>query len=239
MKALAALLPLAFLFACASADAGEDNVSDGDGEEQVDVGASELSSSVRCATTQKTAYSGGSAIGTVAVIQIGGKAVTEKTGHAFLKFQRAAAAAGVDIAINSGFRTMDEQRYFYGCYQSGNCNGGNLAAKPGFSNHQSGRAIDISNSRSAWVQNNAARFGFRRTVPSETWHFEYFGDDVGGPCSDGGAASNTCFSNTLGRDIPAGECVQSKFNSKWFRCDGTEWNEIAEGAPNCSKRFPL
>jgi LAS superfamily LD-carboxypeptidase LdcB len=39
---------------------------------------------------------------------------------------------------------MAEQTYLYNCYLSGNCNSGNLAARPGYSNHQSGLAMDIA-----------------------------------------------------------------------------------------------
>ncbi|MDB4945407.1 MAG: D-alanyl-D-alanine carboxypeptidase [Labilithrix sp.] len=142
----------------------------------------ELRSSVSCQETTETAYSGGKA-STIKVIKVGGKAVSKATGHAFLKMQAAADTAGVSLSISSGFRTMSEQKYFYNCYLSGKCNNGNLAAKPGFSNHQSGYALDLSTS--SWLAKNAGKFGFERTVASETWHYEYHGADPGGPCSTG------------------------------------------------------
>jgi LAS superfamily LD-carboxypeptidase LdcB len=42
-----------------------------------------------------------------------------------------------------------------------------------------GRAVDIQTGGGTlpiyfWLQKNAARFGFVRTVPSETWHYHYF-----------------------------------------------------------------
>lgn len=117
------------------------------------------------------------------VITIGAKRTSRAAGHAFLKMKAAADEAGVTLTLNSGFRTNDEQRYFYHCYQTKECNDGNLAAKPGYSNHQNGRALDVSTSK--WLKENAGSFGFRRTVPSEPWHYEYDGDDPGGPCSDG------------------------------------------------------
>jgi hypothetical protein len=76
---------------------------------------------------------------------------------------------------------MAEQQYLYDCYLTKSCNNGNLAAKPGYSNHQNGRAVDVSTS--SWLFANAAKFGFVRTVPSEDWHWEYAGPDTGGPCS--------------------------------------------------------
>jgi LAS superfamily LD-carboxypeptidase LdcB len=54
---------------------------------------------------------------------------------------------------------------------------GNKAARPGKSNHQSGRALDIAvisvPGALAWLESNAAGFGFKRTVASEPWHWEY------------------------------------------------------------------
>ncbi len=145
-----------------------------------------LISSVDCTRVKQTAYDQGRPY-SIDVIKIGTKPTSLATGHAFLKMQKAANAAGVSLAVNSGFRTMAEQQHLYHCYQTGSCNNGNLAARPGYSNHQNGRALDLSTS--SWLASNAARFGFKRTVPSEAWHYEFFGADPGGPCSAGGAPS--------------------------------------------------
>jgi hypothetical protein len=138
-----------------------------------------LRSSVSCAERTETAYDSGRPY-PISVITIGGKKVAKSTGHAFLKMQAAADAAGVYLALTSGFRTMAEQEYLYHCYKTGSCNGGNLAAPPGYSNHQNGLAVDVTTS--SWLAANASRFGFVRTVPSEPWHYEYTGKDPGGPC---------------------------------------------------------
>ncbi len=87
----------------------------------------------------------------------------------------AARAAGINLHVNSAFRSMEEQRALYQKYLNGT---GNLAAKPGYSNHQGGIAVDINvggtgTSTYKWLANNASRFGFVRTVPSEPWHWEY------------------------------------------------------------------
>jgi LAS superfamily LD-carboxypeptidase LdcB len=84
----------------------------------------------------------------------------------------AAKSAGVSLKINSAFRTLTRQKYFYMCYQTKSCNGGNLAAYPGSSNHGIGRALDLSFSSYNWLASNARRFGFGRTVPTENWHWE-------------------------------------------------------------------
>ncbi|MCU0657984.1 MAG: M15 family metallopeptidase [Polyangiaceae bacterium] len=156
---------------------------------EVEQGSEELISNVSCKERTDTAYVKGKA-STIKLITVGGKPVSRATGHAFLKMQKAAHAAGVHLAINSGFRTMSEQQYFYNCYLSKKCNNGNLAAKPGFSNHQSGIALDMTTS--SWLAKNGTKFGFVRTVPSEPWHWEYTGgSDPGGPCSASGSGSGS------------------------------------------------
>ena len=56
------------------------------------------------------------------------------------------------------------------------CNGGHLAAPPGYSNHQSGHALDLNTSARgvySFLANHGKSYGFRRTVPSEPWHWEH------------------------------------------------------------------
>lgn len=146
----------------------------------------ELRSAVSCNEKAATGYKSGSPFA-MSVITVGGKPTSKPTAHAFLKMQQAADAAGVTLTINSGFRSMAEQQHLYDCYKTGSCNNGNLAARPGYSNHQNGRALDLATSDWTWVANNAPRFGFKRTVPSERWHYEFSGADPGGPCSGGAA----------------------------------------------------
>ena len=98
------------------------------------------------------------------------------TASAFLRMRMAARRDGVDLPINSGFRTMDEQEHLYHCYKTGSCNNGNLAARPGHSRHQSGRAVDISTGNGAveWLDAHAASFGFHNPIRGrEPWHWEY------------------------------------------------------------------
>jgi D-alanyl-D-alanine carboxypeptidase len=127
------------------------------------------------ACTQTTGYSSGKAT-PICVVTIDGKPVEQKTAEVFLKMRADAAKAGVKITVVSGFRTMAEQQYLYNCYQTKKCNNGNLAAKPGYSNHQSGKALDLNTSSAGvynWLTANGAKYSFERTVPSEKWHWEY------------------------------------------------------------------
>lgn len=117
------------------------------------------------------------------------------TACAFEKMHNAAKAAGVTLTINSAFRSLSRQQYFWNCYVNKNCNGGNLAAKPGTSNHGQGLALDLntncggqgtaraplphppaackSNPVYKWLYDNAPKFGFVRAVQNEPWHWEY------------------------------------------------------------------
>ena len=116
------------------------------------------------------AYRRGSYIGRIQTVKIQGKWVEKNTACAFLRME---AAYGSPLQLNSGFRTMSEQTYLWNCYQTKRCNNGNLAARPGYSNHQNGIALDISSRDYAYLAANAHRFGFIRTVVSERWHWEY------------------------------------------------------------------
>jgi LAS superfamily LD-carboxypeptidase LdcB len=114
----------------------------------------------------------------------------------FTRLQAAAKAAGFTLTINSGFRTLVRQQYFWNCHITKKCNGGHLAAKPGTSNHGMGKALDLQLTPAAlaWMQKNAQKYGFIRTVPTETWHWEYRPGSlcnaiVKWTCSNGGSTT--------------------------------------------------
>ena len=143
---------------------------------------------IDCAESKDTGYVKGEAF-EITVVTVDNKKVELHTANAYHQMQQAAAKAGVNIAIVSGFRTMSEQQYLYGCYQNCNCNNCNLAAKPGFSNHQSGHALDLNTGAAGvlnWLNNNGPGYGFTRTVPSEDWHWEWWGGGppASGPCGE-------------------------------------------------------
>ena len=110
------------------------------------------------------------------VVPLGPDAVEVEinTARAFVAMRAAAARAGVELRLESGFRTAEEQRALFQAWRKGR---GNKAARPGQSNHQSGRALDIavisSPGAREWLEANAMAFGFKRTVKSEPWHWEY------------------------------------------------------------------
>lgn len=119
-------------------------------------------------------YSAGKATGVVLLRKIDGVAITGPLASRFEAMRAAAVEAGVKLKLNSAFRSYAEQvRLYLKSFMPGEP----TAAKPGFSNHQSGRAVDIAVGGTSspvylWLANNASKFGFRRTVASEPWHWE-------------------------------------------------------------------
>lgn len=121
------------------------------------------------------------------------------TAEAWTRLQQAAAAAGHTLLLVSAFRSIDYQHQLF---QRKLARGIAISdilkvnAAPGFSEHHSGRALDLacpdfpwleeSFERSpafAWLQSRAADFGFRMSFPRnnpfgvlyEPWHWYYLG----------------------------------------------------------------
>ncbi|KAJ3310247.1 hypothetical protein HDV04_005186 [Boothiomyces sp. JEL0838] len=131
------------------------------------------------AKTSSTAFENGANIGNIELVHLQSKPVKVSTAIAFEKMRIEAAKEGNMLKIISGFRTMQEQKNLYNLYLSGQ---GNLAARPGFSNHQNGRALDLNPEKFDnynWLAKNGAKFSFCRTVPTERWHWEYRPTDKG------------------------------------------------------------
>ena len=80
-----------------------------------------------------------------------------------------AAAARTPIRVNSAFRTLADQ---YVLYHSGGCG---LAAEPGRSNHQTGRAVDVADYAS--VRSSLERAGCTWLGSSDPVHFDCPGTD--------------------------------------------------------------
>ncbi len=109
------------------------------------------------------------------------------------------------MSVVSGFRTYEEQEYFYNCYVDCNCNNCNIAVKPGYSHHQSGHALDLNTSSSgvlAWLNAHGAAFGFEATEATEDWHWEWWGGGPGGgPCDSSKRATPCTVAATGSSDL--------------------------------------
>lgn len=128
---------------------------------------------------------------------VGEKMETE-TYAAFKKMFQAAQADGYQLYVTSGYRGYDEQDEVYASYlaEGGEEHALKYAAKPGYSEHQTGRALDIftpgattqsfaDSPVAAWLAAHAHEYGFILRYPKgkenltgynyEPWHYRYVG----------------------------------------------------------------
>jgi D-alanyl-D-alanine carboxypeptidase len=121
--------------------------------------------------------------------------VNSEISSAAIALFRDARAHGRTLSAKSSFRTMQHQQAI--CKKNANCRRGvyDTVAKPGFSNHQMGLAIDFvgpdvqttgavscaagrakdpGNATWVYLENNARRFGFKQYV-RESWHWDTMG----------------------------------------------------------------
>jgi D-alanyl-D-alanine carboxypeptidase len=126
----------------------------------------------------------------------GGVLLRSDAAGAYERMRAAARLEGIWLWANSGYRTRQEQYRLYQRYLRGK---GPRAARPGRSNHQLGIAVDVyvgglASRTYGWLAAHACRHGFRRTVPSEPWHWEYRPRTTRPPAED---------RDCLGRPLPA------------------------------------
>lgn len=105
----------------------------------------------------------------------GGTIVGASVSDAFQKLGEAAKAEGRQL-VGKGIRSYEKQEYFYNCYITKSCNNGNLAAKPGESNHENGTAVDfvLGSGDLEWLRANGGKFGLKELTGGsqpEPWHW--------------------------------------------------------------------
>lgn len=118
-----------------------------------------------------------------------------ETFSAFYKMADAAAADGLSLWVCSGYRSYATQEYTYNYFVNdrGVAEADRCSARPGHSEHQTGMAIDVNTTSSAfegtpeavWLENNCYKFGFIIRYPKgkeditgykyEPWHIRYIG----------------------------------------------------------------
>lgn len=121
---------------------------------------------------------------------------------AFIDMWNAAHEEGHYLIINSSYRTYASQVSVYDDYKNsrGTTYADSIAARPGYSEHQTGLALDIfskthtttANFKTSdayiWLQNNAYKYGFIERYKeeweditgfsAEAWHWRYVGLDA-------------------------------------------------------------
>lgn len=125
--------------------------------------------------------------------------MNKEAAEAFEKMCRAARSERYDILANSTYRDYDIQQGTWDRYLGlyGISYNNKYVAKPGFSEHHTGLAIDIKSAHSNifekskeynWTLENCHKYGFIHRYPkdkveitgisSEAWHFRYVGVDI-------------------------------------------------------------
>lgn len=105
-----------------------------------------------------------------------GQVLRTDAANSYNRMKAAAARDGVHLSAASGARSMAQQQELYRRYLNGT---GNLAARPGYSNHQGGISVDVGGLGGygtrgyRWLANNARRYGFVNDVRGEFWHWTY------------------------------------------------------------------
>ena len=122
-----------------------------------------------------------------------GHSTTNEVYEQYKKMWYAAKEENLTLIVNSSYRTYSEQE------KTHKASGDEYAARPGFSEHQTGLALDIvtyntigndfeNKPEFTWLSNNAHLYGFILRYPKdkeyltgfeyESWHYRYLGVDL-------------------------------------------------------------
>ncbi|MBR6968678.1 MAG: D-alanyl-D-alanine carboxypeptidase family protein [Ruminococcus sp.] len=140
---------------------------------------------------------------------------------AFEEMQAAAKKDGITLTIVSGFRSYSYQGTLYNNYvaRDGKADADTYSARPGYSEHQTGLAMDLNNAsryfngskEAKWIAANCWKYGFIIRYPEgkqditgymyESWHVRYLGKELAKEVYDSGL--------TLEEFL----CIDSKYKS--------------------------
>lgn len=134
----------------------------------------------------------------------GNKKLRKEAYDAFLRMWEAAYAEGIYLVIEDAYRSATEQQSVYKYYEDfkGIKYADSIAARPGYSEHQTGLSIDIYSKECAvadkfkdsksykWLIENSYKYGYILRYPDgennialtgyryESWHYRYVGVDL-------------------------------------------------------------
>ena len=141
---------------------------------------------------------------------LGSKKIRQEAYDAYLKMHEAANQEGIYLMVNSAYRNYKDQERVYNTYKNnqGEAYADKIAARPGFSEHQTGLALDIFSLKSStqstfkdtdaykWLKDNSYKYGFILRYPEglvsitgynfESWHYRYVGVDLAKKIYDSG-----------------------------------------------------
>lgn len=127
--------------------------------------------------------------------------IKEEVYQKFIEMFNVAKGEDKKLIISSGYRTYEEQKETYNNYvdRYGTKKGDALAARPGFSEHETGLTLDITTGSATkdtfedteefkWLKENSYKYGFILRYPKnkeditgyayEPWHYRYVGVEV-------------------------------------------------------------
>lgn len=142
---------------------------------------------------------------------LGSQKIREEAYDAYVNMHEAAQSeANIYLMVNSSYRNYKDQQRVYNNYKTdhGEAYADNIAARPGYSEHQTGLALDIfsivSPSQATfkdsdsykWLLENSYKYGFILRYPDgkenitgykfESWHYRYVGVDLAKKIHDSG-----------------------------------------------------
>jgi len=137
------------------------------------------------------------------LVTVRGAQISAKAAPSFEQLMNSAAAAGFPLLVTSSYRSFQTQvaTYNYWVSISGATIADTYSARPGYSEHQTGFAIDFANASGScslscfgttpeyqWLVANAATYGFIQRYISgkeaitgysaEEWHYRFVGSSV-------------------------------------------------------------
>jgi D-alanyl-D-alanine carboxypeptidase len=138
------------------------------------------------------------------LVRVQGERLRAEAADAYKQFAQAGKSQGINVVPVSGYRSYSQQASLYDSYvaQYGQATADTLSARPGYSEHQTGLAMDIGNASGAcalqacfestpagkFAATDAWRFGFIIRYPAgyegttgytyEPWHLRYVGKTI-------------------------------------------------------------
>lgn len=152
----------------------------------------------------------------------GSQKIRQEAYDAYVKMHEAAnSEAGIYLMVNSSYRNYSSQERVYNNYKTnhGEAYADNIAARPGYSEHQTGLALDIFSIKNPaqatfkdseaynWLKENSYKYGFILRYPEgkenitgynfESWHYRYVGVDLAKKVFDSGLTYDEYFAYYL------------------------------------------
>ncbi|MEG0826679.1 MAG: M15 family metallopeptidase [Bacilli bacterium] len=130
-----------------------------------------------------------------------GHQIRKDVNNEYIRMAKEAKKQGLTLIVNSSFRLYEKQEEIYNSFvrKNGKEEADKQAARPGFSEHQTGLALDLSTKLKEnqtfenteefiWLKDNSYKFGFILRYPKglenitgyqyEPWHYRYVGTEV-------------------------------------------------------------